>query len=206
MHLEEDKETGGRQMKFKIPEKYKKFLSKILARDKLLLILLVGVLLVVINIPAKSSRESKKTDISDTSETECMSSTEYVNELQECLEKILSNTSGVGRTQVMITIKNTGESVLYVQKNSSVSLINETDSAGGSRITNEKTEDESVVYTSENGVAVPMVVNSIMPEIQGVIVIAEGANDAKIVSDITEATSALLGISVNKIKVLKMEV
>ena len=45
-----------------------------------------------------------------------------------------------------------------------------------------------------------------MPEIQGVLILAEGGDDARTVSEITKAASALLGISVNKIKVLKMEV
>ena len=43
------------------------------------------------------------------------------------------------------------------------------------------------------------------PEIQGVLIVAEGAGNVEVVSEITDAVSALLGISVNKIKVLKME-
>lgn len=43
------------------------------------------------------------------------------------------------------------------------------------------------------------------PEIQGVLIVAEGAGNVEIVSEITDAVSALLGIPVNKIKVLKME-
>ena len=43
------------------------------------------------------------------------------------------------------------------------------------------------------------------PEIQGVLIVAEGAGNVEVISEITDAVSALLGISVNKIKVLKME-
>ena len=43
------------------------------------------------------------------------------------------------------------------------------------------------------------------PEIQGVLIVAEGADNVEIVSELTDAVSAVLGIPVNKIKVLKME-
>ena len=45
-----------------------------------------------------------------------------------------------------------------------------------------------------------------MPEIQGVLIIAEGADKAEIIAAVTEAAGTLLNVSVNKIKVMKMEV
>ena len=47
--------------------------------------------------------------------------------------------------------------------------------------------------------------NNDYPEILGVLIVAKGAGDMKVVSEITDAVSALLGISANKIRVLKME-
>ena len=82
--------------------------------------------------------------------------------------------------------------------------VEENDGSGGNRVSEESSLKQSVIF-SDNG-ATPYVVDSNMPKVQGVVVVAEGADDAKIVSEITDAVNALLGIPVNRIKVLKMEV
>lgn len=199
-------------MNFKLPEKWKKIFSKIFTKDKLPIILLFGLLLIVINLPVKSA--SKNSDNSASRDDSAgavqtngvMSADSYVRDLENGLEKLLSQTYGVGKARVMISLKNNGKSNFFVQKNVSKSQTEEKDSAGGSRSQTEYSGQESVVYTNAGGSNSPYVTEEEMPEILGVIIIAEGAGDAKIVSDITEAASALLGISVNKIKVLKMEV
>ncbi len=199
-------------MNFKLPQKWKDTMSKIFTKDKLPIILLFGLLLIVINLPVKSASKSKgdsaQTDssASATQVKSVMTFDTYVKDLENGLEKLLSQTYGVGKARVMISVRNSGKSNLFVQKNVSKSQTEEKDSAGGSRSQTEYSEEGSVVYTNTGGSNSPYVTEEEMPEILGVIIIAEGAGDARIVSDITEAASALLGISVNKIKVLKMEV
>ncbi len=202
-------------MSFKLPEKWKKVLSKIFAKDKLPVILLFGLLLIVVSLPVKSASKSgggsdsaKSTAAPQTggNTKTAVTGSEYAESLERGLEKLLSQTAGVGKASVMITVRNGGKSNVFVQKNISKVQTEEKDSAGGSRSSNEYSEEGSVVYTDAGGGDSPYVTEEEMPEILGVVVIAEGAGDAKIVSDITEAASALLGISVNKIKVLKMEV
>lgn len=199
-------------MNFKLPQKWKDTMSKIFTKDKLPIILLFGLLLIVINLPVKSASKSKgdsaQTDssASATQVKSVMPFDTYVKDLENGLEKLLSQTYGVGKARVMISVRNSGKSNLFVQKNVSKSQTEEKDSAGGSRSQSEYSEEGSVVYTNTGGSNSPYVTEEEMPEILGVIIIAEGAGDARIVSDITEAASALLGISVNKIKVLKMEV
>lgn len=199
-------------MNFKLPEKWKNTFSKIFTKDKLPIILLFGLLLIVINLPVKSASKNKgdsasQGNLPEAAQTKSVTSVDsYIKNLENGLEKLLSQTSGVGEARVMISVKNSGKSNIYVQKNESKSQTEEKDSAGGSRSQTEYSGQESVVYTNTGGSNSPYVTEEEMPEILGVIIIAEGAGDARIVSDITEAASALLGISVNKIKVLKMEV
>ena len=191
-------------MKFKVPDKIKEFFKGLLKKDKLILILLVGVLLLIITIPVKKTCTSGKSDeYNITTDLTQSYSDGYVKALEDSLVRVLSETAGVGKTEVAITVKNSGESILYVQKNTSTSKVTENDSAGGSRVSEEENVEESVIYTDDG--AQPFVVDGKMPEIQGVIVVAEGAGDINVVVDITDAVSALLGISINKIKVLKME-
>lgn len=198
-------------MNFKVPEKWKNILSKVVAKDKLLIILLFGVLLIIINIPVKSSGKSSVSGnqtsaaSGDTAADGSMDVSEYVEGLETKLEKILCQTANVGEAKVIITVENGGQKIPYVQTNKSENTVEETDSTGGSRKSSESTVEESVIYTDDGENSVPFVVEEKMPEILGVLILAEGGDDAQTVSEITKAASALLGISVNKIKVLKME-
>ena len=191
-------------MSIKLPDKWKKILSKIASKDKLLIFLLAGVLLIIINIPVKSSTAKAKN--SDTVKETQADSSYYISALEKELSQALAECEGVGRAKVVITAANNGKSVLYVQKSESENITDETDSTGGSRRTSQKTSDESVVYTDSGSTKSPFITEELVPEIQGVLILAEGGDDARTVSEITKAASALLGISVNKIKVLKMEV
>lgn len=192
-------------MSIKLPDKWKKILSKIASKDKLLIFLLAGVLLIIINIPVKSSTAKAKNSDTTVKETQADSSY-YISALEKELSQALAECEGVGRAKVVITAANNGKSVLYVQKSESENITDETDSTGGSRRTSQKTSDESVVYTDSGNTKSPFITEELVPEIQGVLILAEGGDDARTVSEITKAASALLGISVNKIKVLKMEV
>ena len=165
--------------------------------------MLFGILLVVISIPVKKNQTAKQ-EISTFASASNEKS--YVEELEEKLENLLKKTKGVGENCVMITVKNTGKEVLYSQKDSSTHKITENEADGGSRIEENESVVESVLYTEDNGISKPYVQELEMPEIQGVVIIAEGADKAEIITAITEAASTLLNISVNKIKVMKMEV
>lgn len=141
-------------------------------KDKLILIFLVGILLVIIKLPTKSSSKSNTNEynIQNSAAKNAVSDYESLTELR--LEEILSKVTGVGKTNVAVIIKDSGKTVLNVEDGDN---------------TSKKIEKED------------------KPEIQGVLIVAEGAGNVEIVSEITDAVSALLGIPVNKIKVLKME-
>lgn len=190
-------------MNYKLPQKWKDFLSGFLKKEKLILILLFGVLLIIINIPTKSSKSGKNTAESP---AETLAVSDYITELENELEKILSETENVGNCRVAISVKNSGRSVLHSQKNTTTNTSKQQDGQDKIQTSEIKEEEESIVYQKNNSDSTPFVAEEEMPEILGVIVIATGADDAKVVSDITGAASALLGIPVNKIKVLKMEV
>ncbi len=198
-------------MSFKVPEKWKKMFSKVASKDKLLIILLFGVLLIIINLPVKSSDEKSESGSGTSAVSEYTASgksrdvSEYVEELEAKLEKILCQTANVGQAKVVITVENDGQKIPYTQTGKSESSVEESDSSGGSRKSSESALEESVIYTDDGENSVPFIAEEKMPDIQGVLILAEGGDDANTVSEITKAASALLGISVNKIKVLKME-
>ena len=181
------------------------------SKDKLLLTLLGGVLLLVISIPVKDTKADEKEEhkILEEDAVPAQYSVAYDNYgsyIEEKIEEVLSLAEGVGKVKVFVTFKNSGEIVLKSDTKNSNNTVTEEDGAGGSRITTEISEEVSVVYSKEsNGSTIPYAVDRLSPEIEGVIVIAEGGSNPQVQEAITKAMEAVFGITANKIKVMKME-
>ena len=112
----------------------------------------------------------------------------------------------VGNVEVMITVKASGEQIALVEKDYTGSKTNEADNQGGSRDTTEEARSEVVIYTkSSNGSMIPYIVKETMPEIEGVVVIAEGGGNTLTVNNIIDAVMALFDVPIHKIKVLEMK-
>ena len=133
---------------------------------------------------------------------------EYITLLEERLTGILSNISGAGKVQVMITARATREKVVEKDVTQSASQVSESDSSGGTRVAEESSYSETSLYTgaaSGQDSGTPYVVKELVPEIEGVVVAAQGAGDEYVIDEITQAVSVLFDLPVHKIKVVKME-
>ena len=92
-------------------------------KDQLLIVFLVGILLLVISIPAGTKKDSntgtKKTLAnSSKSSVGTTKQSEYTAYMEERLERILSQIDGAGQVQVMITWKSDGEKVVEKDRKS----------------------------------------------------------------------------------------
>ena len=159
--------------------------GKMNKKNQLLIILLVGILLVVIAIPNDSIREEASGETKG-GESESQSQS-YTQQMERRLENVLKKVEGVGNVDVMITYKSTSEKV--VEKD-----------AGRSDTT---TEETTVYNDTQDGAKSPYVRMERMPEVEGVVVIAEGGNNAVVVKNITEAVQALFDVDTHKIKIMK---
>lgn len=170
-------------------------------KDQFLVFLLVGALIVVILLPTDSDSSKKVQE-----KTEVVNVEEQITDTKEQrLAEVLSQVEGVGRTQVMITYRSSGEKI--VEKDIPVTdrTVNDTDGQGGSSSTVEREEKEETIYEKgSDGSQTPYVVKVTEPEIAGVLVVAEGGGDPVIAKNITEAVVALFGVEAHKIKVMKM--
>ncbi len=82
----------------------------------------------------------------------------------------------------------------------------ETDNAGGSRRDRESEQRKEVIYRRDgDGSEVPYVVRRKLPEVVGVVVTAEGAGNAKVKENITQAVSVLFHLSEHRIRVIRMK-
>lgn len=128
---------------------------------------------------------------------------EYI--LKNDLENILSNISGAGKVQVMITYTESSTVQPMYNENINESTTEETDSSGGVRTISETDSSKEVVYTENNGQKVPITEKVTMPKVEGAIVLAEGANDANIKNNIILAVEAVTGLSTHKIQVFQLK-
>lgn len=186
-----------------------------LSKDKLLLILLGGVLLVIISLPVKKdaadkskaktaeyNQSTEKASGKTSKNTVPVTDEEYARVLEQRIEELLACADGVGKVRVMITLQNTGETVLK----SDVKESTKTTASGENNTVTEISREESVIYTKDgSGSSIPYEADRLLPKIGGVLIVAQGAGDAKVVAEIMEAVEAVLGIRANKIKVMKME-
>lgn len=104
-------------------------------KDQLLIVFLVGILLLVISIPAGTKKDSntgtKKTLAnSSKSSVGTTKQSEYTAYMEERLERILSQIDGAGQVQVMITWKSDGEKVVEKDRKSNEENVSEQDSQG----------------------------------------------------------------------------
>lgn len=210
--------TGKERKKWLENERVK----KLFRRDNLLVLILAGILLFVIALPTKDSggksggtdggkgdapglSETGQTGAGDVSRTGETSDLEYAAALERRLTEALSDMAGVGEVRVMITLKSSRELVVERETPVSSSVTTETDAQGGTRTVNTSETGENVVYSTEGSSSSPYVVKTYVPEIEGVLVVAEGAGSGTVNRTVTEIVQALFHIDAHKVKVVKME-
>ncbi|MBO5227789.1 MAG: stage III sporulation protein AG [Lachnospiraceae bacterium] len=179
--------------------------------NKLLIMLVAGILLVIISFwdfgdgddrPAESTKA-----LLEKGEGELViTGGAYEDKLEERLEAVLSLAEGVGKVETMITIKASGEKIALVEQPYTSRTSTEKDSQGGSRDTSEVSRSETVIYIkNSDGSETPYIAKETTPEIEGVVVIAEGGGNILTVSNIIDAVMALFDVPNHKIKVLEMK-
>lgn len=179
--------------------------------DKWLLILLAGVLLVLSSIPfekGKSTKEEKGRQETGEKNNQIQNTDRenYEEQLEERLEGILTCVEGAGKVKVMITLESSSTMQVASQGSDSHKEITESDAQGGSRITTESQKEEEKIYTTnDEGESVPFIEKEWMPQVEGVVIVAQGGGDASTAEHLTKAAKAVLGIEVNKITVCKMK-
>lgn len=126
----------------------------------------------------------------------------YEDALARRLEAILSHVAGAGSVRVQVTLASGPSQQVQVDASRTTSTIQEKDTSGGTRVTNNSEESSKTVLLPQgSGAEAPVVLRQQRPEVAGVLVVAEGAGDAGVRAELTRATSTALGISLNHIQV-----
>jgi stage III sporulation protein AG len=192
-----------------------------MGKDKWLILLAIGMIILILAIPSGSSTfgkigaasESKnKTELQKGIVTELAekdtavaagADRTYEEQMELRVKKLLKTVEGVGQVDVMIVLKSSKEQVLRVDNKTSDSATVENDSSGGTRNITNKELQESTILTGSGENTAPIVEKEISPEIEGIIISAQGGGSPTVKAEISSAMEALFNLPPHKIKVLK---
>ncbi len=181
---------------------------------KILIMVLAGIIILICSVPeflgsdnnSSTKRTSIQTQGKKTAATTVSDSLNtYVENMENRLEVALRQVSGIGKVDVMITLKSSKEQVALKDSTNQQNSSNETDSQGGSRTQTDISKSEETVMSQENqGASTPYIVKEMEPEVEGVLVIAQGGGNAEVVSEINSIVQVLFNVPAHKIIVTKM--
>ena len=187
-------------IKFDILKKFKWFQTLKKTKHIKLYVLLVCLVIAIFVFYAFFNTPKTKT-ITSQSSSNSSSTFEYAKELEGRLEDALSKISGAGSVKVMLTFNGVKEIVLATQTDEKTSKTNNSTTSGSQNSTETTTVSTEPVLISENGSTNPIVLMEILPEIQGVIVIAAGADNIKVKLDLLKAVQALLKVESSQVEI-----
>lgn len=181
---------------------------KKMKKDQWLILLLAGILLLVIAVPTDcqgtGNREEDRSAVNQGAEDAQQSGADYEKRMEERLEQVFSQIEGVGKVKVMVTLKDNGEAVVEKDVASGGDTVNSTDKEGNVSEETKSERSEETVYSSKNEEGQPFVSRQMEPEIEGILVVAQGGGNTAVAENISEAAQALFSVEAHKIKVVKM--
>ena len=178
----------------------------------LLLLVIMFYLVVSYFTGVNNITKSEKTNLEKVSKEDMNSNSQkdsevlsYQEKQEKDLERILGKINGVGSVDVVINFQSSEVKVPAVDNSSQKSTTEETDSEGGTSVNSQETDGDKIVMSNSSNGSEPVILKTEKPEVLGVMVVAEGAEDSKIKYEITKAISSLYNISVDKVNVLAMK-
>ena len=145
-----------------------------------LLIVAIGALLML--LPSRQKTADKQ------AESVCRNEEVFsLAETEEKMESILGQIDGVGRLRVMLTLASGPQ----------LQLASDTDRSTGS------SGEATVMLNRGSGSQEVIVTQQVYPVYQGAVIVCQGAGNSAVRLAITEAVSALTGLSANRISIVK---
>lgn len=162
---------------------------------------LFGLLLLVIALPSGRTDRSRYSVVQTSEEAadtaaETPEADDTVSQLETRLEETLSLIDGAGKVRVMITLKDSGEKV--VEKD----ITRRT--GRGEAGTGQTDLTQSSVYEKTDEGELPYISNELTPQVEGVLVVAQGGGNSLVKQNILQGVMALFPIEAHKITIVKM--
>ncbi len=166
-------------MKIKLQEIFGKFFGQIKNTKTLIIIFIIGIALVM--FPAKTEKEISVTKNEEST---------YKAEIEHQLSEIIGKIKGVGKVSVMVTLSDNGNTYYATDEKS--------DSKPDS-----KSIEMTHVFSDEGNKKHALITRKTEPQISGVLICAQGAENIETRKNIISAVSALTGVKSHRIEVLE---
>ena len=177
----------------KMSEILTKFKGLKLTKKNILLVAVCLLMLLMILCSEIFSEEEK--NLSPTDNTGDFSS-QYIEETEKRLEKLLEEIKDAGDVRVMLTLESCFENVYAVGEK----VKEEADENNKQR----EFEEEYIIIKNGSNTEECLVVKVYQPVIKGVAVVAEGADNPTVKNAVTQTVCALFDINSTKVSVEKM--
>ncbi|NLN14973.1 MAG: sporulation stage III protein AG [Tissierellia bacterium] len=171
----------------------KKFIGNVFV----VLVLSIVLLIILNSFTSTDKKDSPRVIKENPTEYNSLMKEEYEGYIEDKLASILSKLKGVGKVDVMVTLEDSSEKIPAFNVTTTREITNESDSQGGVREITREDETKQVVSSTDD----ITVLKEIKPNIKGVIVVAEGAEDGLVKETLYEAVKTVLGISGNKVQI-----
>lgn len=162
------------------------------------IIICMGLLALIWPTTKANIDTNTSTPVAEETTKEVISSSSVKSSLARELEGILAQIDGVGNVNVSLTLSSEGIKTYASNIRDEKRDIQETDNRG----TKKNTVEQSITRDLAVSSGAPLLVEEKMPEILGVLVVADGASNPKIMERLVTATATLLDISPHKVTVM----
>ena len=160
-------------------------LTEKVKNNKKIKYLLIGLLLAVLIVAILFPSINK---IKGGNEDTLVQNTDFVSSLESKLSQTLSKVDGVGKVSVVIMVKSGMETVLAMKTTV-------TETSNGT-----ETVQTPIIVNGDT-----IIVKELYPEITGVLIVAEGAENITVMKRLQQATVSLLDVKIDQIEILGMK-
>ncbi|MEA1960253.1 MAG: hypothetical protein U9N81_03000 [Bacillota bacterium] len=167
-------------------------------KTKILLVLLVSVGLLALLWPSSTGKNEQ---LSTGNQVVRLSNADVKTIMMNELQAILSQVKGAGTVDVSITLASEGEKSYARNTRDEERNTRETDTSGGERDIKEVNVFSDVAVSSGQA----LLIEDRAPEVVGVLVVAEGAEDARVKEKLTDITVTLLNLYPHQVRVVARE-
>ncbi len=180
-------------------------------RTNIAVAFMIGVLLIFLGntfFSSKLSSESKSAmpSVSHEDNTVPKESGSKEKDLEKRLESILSKVEGAGEVEVMVSLSYGKEKIVAEETKTESTDTTENASQGDKRdIKSTNSENKVVLTENADGSTSPLILKELEPQVEGVIIVAQGGDSILVKDSLSKAVQALLNVPAHKVEILKMK-
>lgn len=156
------------------------------------------------NKPSQAPQQTQA--IEATLSEEALSLSRYQSKLAQEAERVLGQIRGSGRVVVSLTLAGTPENILAGNRQLTTRRTEERDQSGITRVTEEQTDSSQPVIARQTTTGDrPVITSTTAAKVEGVLVVASGAQDPRVRAEIFRAVQVLFSVPAHRVTVLPMK-